>query len=85
LTYESAGPRYWREAQVVYNPRFPGQYFDAETGLNYNYLRDYDPAVGRYVESDPIGLKAGVSTFAYVGGNPLSYRDPTARRSGAGH
>jgi RHS repeat-associated protein len=38
----------------VYNPRFPGQYYDAETGLNYNYHRDYDPAVGRYIESDPI-------------------------------
>jgi RHS repeat-associated protein len=41
---------------VVYNPRFPGQYFDAETGLNYNYFRDYDPATGRYIESDPILL-----------------------------
>jgi RHS repeat-associated protein len=40
----------------VYNLRLPGQYFDAETGLNYNYFRDYDPATGRYMESDPIGL-----------------------------
>ena len=60
---------------VVYNPRFPGQYYDAETGLNYNYFRDYDPASGRYVESDPIGLKGGVSTYAYVGGNPVGARD----------
>ncbi len=39
-----------------FNLRFPGQYYDAETGLHYNYFRDYDPTIGRYVESDPIGL-----------------------------
>jgi RHS repeat-associated protein len=59
----------------AYNLRFPGQYYDAETGLNYNYFRDFDPAVGRYVESDPLGLKAGTNTYAYVGGNPLSRID----------
>ncbi|MDF5946520.1 RHS repeat-associated core domain-containing protein [Pseudomonas aeruginosa] len=35
--------------------RFPGQFYDAESGLHYNYFRDYDPETGRYVESDPIG------------------------------
>jgi RHS repeat-associated protein len=60
----------------VYNPRFPGQYFDAETGLNYNYQRDYDPATGRYVESDPIGLHSGINTFAYAGVSPLMLIDP---------
>jgi RHS repeat-associated protein len=62
---------------LAYNLRFPGQYYQAETGLNQNYFRDYDPAVGRYVESDPIGLAAGVNTYAYVRDNPVSYNDPT--------
>jgi RHS repeat-associated protein len=57
--------------------RFPGQFYDWETGLNYNYFRDYAPAYGRYVQSDPIGLNGGLNTFGYVGGNPVGYVDPT--------
>jgi len=46
------------------------------TGLHQNYFRDYDPEVGRYVQSDPIGLRGGANSFAYVSANPLSYIDP---------
>lgn len=56
--------------------RYPGQVFDGETGLHYNYFRDYEPSTGRYVESDPDGLQGGLSTFSYVGNSPLQNFDP---------
>lgn len=61
---------------LTVNLRFPGQYFDTETGLHYNYKRDYEPATGRYIESDPVGLRGGPSTYIYVIGNPLRFQDP---------
>ncbi|MBF0526408.1 MAG: DUF4329 domain-containing protein [Deltaproteobacteria bacterium] len=60
---------------LIYNLRFPGQYFDVESGLCYNMARDYSPTLGRYVQSDPIGLRGGVNTYSYVGNGPINWRD----------
>ncbi|MFC1751357.1 RHS repeat-associated core domain-containing protein, partial [Pseudomonadota bacterium] len=63
----------------IYNLRFPGQYFDEETGLHYNATRDYDPQTGRYIQSDSIGLAGGLNTYAYANNNPLTYVDPEGK------
>ena len=63
------------------NLRFPGQYYDAESGMHYNYFRDYEPGTGRYVESDPIGLRGGISTYGYALASPLEFSDPTGEAS----
>jgi RHS repeat-associated protein len=55
--------------------RFPGQRYDKETNLHYNYFRNYDPGLGIYKQSDLVGLFGGLNTYAYVGGNPLSHID----------
>ncbi len=61
----------------TYNLRFPGQIFDGQAGLHQNYFRDYDPATGRYIESDPIGLAGSSSSiYSYVDGAALGFIDP---------
>ena len=64
-----------QQTKFTFNQRFPGQYYDQETGLHYNYFRDYDPSSGRYVESDPIGLDGGINTYSYGFANSLIFID----------
>ena len=60
---------------VINNLRFTGQYFDQETGLHYNYFRDYNPTVGSYIEADPIGLRGGINPYRYVNNAPINLTD----------
>ena len=63
---------------TVTNPiRFPGQYYDSETGLHQNFMRDYDPEVGAYLEQDPYGIITGPNRYGYVYGDPVGLSDPT--------
>ncbi len=67
------------QVHVINNLRFPGQYYDAESGLHYNVMRDYNPLIGRYAQSDPIGLVGGINTFVYVESNPVNLVDPSGQ------
>jgi RHS repeat-associated protein len=62
---------------ITNNLRFPGQFFDAESELHYNWNRYYDPQSGRYITRDPIGLKGGMNTYIYANNRPLKNIDPT--------
>jgi RHS repeat-associated protein len=65
---------------AINNHRFPGQYYDAETGLHQNYFRDYEASIGRYVQRDPIGLDGGINVYLYSYQNSISYFDPDGLR-----
>jgi len=65
-----------KTATVKNNLRFAGQYYDAETGLHYNWNRYYDPETGRYISADPIGLDGGMNLYVYVKNNPVNWVDP---------
>ena len=69
---------------LTLNLRFPGQYFDVESGRNYNVMRDYDAALGRYVQSDPIGSTGGSNSYVYVAANPVNQSDITGLNPAVG-
>lgn len=62
--------------KLTLNMRFPGQYYDQESGLHYNWHRYYSPKLARYMSPDPIGLAGGSNRYAYVNGNPIGRSDP---------
>ncbi len=63
--------------------RFPGQHYDTETGLHYNWHRFYDPSTGRYISADPIGLAGGINLYLYANANPIMFIDPKGLACGA--
>ena len=86
----SSGVKVWTAAYLPFGgvrvstgtpptARFPGQWFQSETGLHQNWMRDYDPTTGRYMQADPLGLVDGASVYGYAGQNPGRFVDPTGQ------
>jgi len=69
---------------LTQNLRFPGQWFQAETGLHQNWMRDYDPTTGRYLQADPLGLVDGASVYGYARQSPVRFVDPSGEYALAG-
>ena len=74
--YTAFGEAQIQVETVTNNLRFPGQYFDDETGLHYNWFRYYDPEIGRYIRIDPIGMAGGINVFTYASNTPMNASDP---------
>jgi RHS repeat-associated protein len=83
----SAGVKVWSASYLPFggvhvstgsppNARFPGQWFQSESGLHQNWMRDYDPTTGRYLQADPLGLVAGMNVYGYANQSPMMYLDP---------
>ena len=75
VSYRPFGEAFIGAGYVTQNLRFPGQYYDEESELHYNYQRYYDPVIGRYTQSDPIGLAGGLNTYLYANANPIRFTD----------
>ncbi|NOU05145.1 MAG: RHS repeat-associated core domain-containing protein [Hyphomicrobiaceae bacterium] len=78
-TWQAWGGSYAITGPQANDARFPGQWFQLESGLHYNWHRHYDPSIGRYTQPDPLGFVDGPDLFGYVGGHPVSYVDPDGR------
>ena len=76
VSYKPFGEVYSVTGTAANDNRFPGQWFQLETGLSYNWHRHYDPSLGRYTQPDPLGLVDGPSRYAYVGSDPQQGIDP---------
>ncbi|NDY43590.1 RHS repeat-associated core domain-containing protein [Dissulfurirhabdus thermomarina] len=77
--YAAFGARRRHGGRVRQALVFPGQYLDEETGLHYNWHRYYDPAAGRYLTPDPLGLAGGINRYPYVQNDPVNFVDPSGQ------
>lgn len=79
VQYESFGFAQSNISMVTNSLRFPGQYYDSETSMYYNFFRMYEPTIGRYTKVDPVELGRGFNTYTYVLNNPIRLFDPIGK------